>query len=72
MEIINNFLWSIATILLVLFALLVSLLISGVISWALAIVIIWAAVGFGHDITDKFWYLFWPIFAILCLVPRGK
>ena len=43
---------SLKVILLVLFALLVSLLISGVISWALAKVIIWAAVGFGHDITD--------------------
>jgi hypothetical protein len=35
-------------------------------------VIIWSANGFGYDIADKFWYLFWPILIILYFVPRGK
>ena len=52
--------------------LLLSLLISAGITWLIVKILIWAVSGFGYDVTDKFWYLFWPIFVIIGLVPRGK
>ena len=52
--------------------LLLSVLISAGITWLIVKVIIWAVSGFGYDIADKFWYLFWSILIILYFVPRGK
>ena len=52
--------------------LFLSLVIYGLITWAITSIIIWGVNGFGYDISDKFWFIFYPIYVILCLVPRGK